>query len=219
MESRLCPRNHIREILAATGSVLCGPCIQQLEHNLRTLPVLHQELLHDMASTPRRTNPTKVSGSRSRDHLNMSVFDTRHDILTILESWSGFVVEKLGTITPTRSVLHLTCFLMDNSKWLTAQPSAADFADDIESLHVESLRAANPEPGDHNALTMKCVVDDCLGTIDTSTQSIDDSSKSSLRCSSGHSWKIGEWLILRHLSIDSERTNREQATTPQARSN
>src|ERR1700738_2805564 len=113
MELRLCPRNHPREILAAGGSVLCGPCVRQLAGNLRALPVLHEELLHDMVSPPPRINPTKVSGSRIRDqHLNLSAFDTRHDILTILESWSGMIVEKLGTTAPTRSVLDLTYFLL-----------------------------------------------------------------------------------------------------------
>src|SRR5712664_4027495 len=96
MVFRPCPRNHAQEIRAATGSVLCSPCIKQLERNLRTLPVLHQEFLHDMSSTSQRINPTKVSGSHRRDHLNMSMFDTRHNILTILESWSGIIAEKPG---------------------------------------------------------------------------------------------------------------------------
>jgi hypothetical protein len=214
MESRSCPRNHTRTVRAATGSVLCGRCMEQLERNLRMLPVLHEELLHDMSSTPKRINPTKVSVGHWRDHLNMFTFDTRHDILTILGSWSGSVVENFGTAAPERSVPHLAHFLLCNLRWLTAQPSAADFADEIETLYIESIRATNAETGDHDAVTVTCAMDNCLGTIDTTPRIIAGAGMATISCSLGHSWEVREWLLLAQLGRDDERAPRDQAATP-----
>ena len=211
MEFRPCPRNHAKEIRAATGSFLCSPCGKQLERNLGALPMLHQELLHDISSTSQGINPTRVSGSIRVDYLDLSVFDTRHNILTILESWAGIVVERRRTVAPTRSVPHLVRFLILNLEWLAGQPPAADFADEIESLHGELLRAISPEPP-----TIKCVVNNCPGRINTSPQNIRRAGKASISCSSGHSWDTHEWLALRRLSIDDQGTPHEQTATSQA---
>ncbi|WP_055569109.1 MULTISPECIES: hypothetical protein [Streptomyces] len=199
MEFHSCPRNHAREVPVAAGSVLCAGCVEQLERNLRTLPGLHQEGLHHILSTSRRRNPTKVSGSRRRDHLNISALDARNNILAILESWSGFVVEKLGAAAPGRSVPHLACFLILNLEWLTTQPPAAEFADEVESLQVESLRAIDPDSDDEHAPVIACVMDDCPGTINASPRNARTPGRGSISCSSGHSWEMRELLTIRHL--------------------
>jgi len=142
---------------------------------------------------------TKVSGSRNTDHLDVSALDARRDILAILESWSGFVVEELGKVAPTCSVPHLARFLLLNLEWLTAQTPAADFAEEIEGLKVELLRTIDPGPGDLHALIRECVVDNCTGTISTSSQSIGSAGKSSIMCSSGHTWDMRDWITLRPL--------------------
>ncbi|MFI6340937.1 hypothetical protein [Streptomyces sp. NPDC050535] len=199
MKVHPCPRKHVQEIPAAAGSALCVRCIRQAEHNLRILPALHQESLHHLSPTPRRTNPTKVSGSRNRDHLDISVLDARHNILAILESWSGIVVEKLGRHSPDRSVPQLARFLTVNLEWITAQPPAADFADEIDSIAAELRRTIDPDPSDLSTLTRKCVVDDCTGTISAAPQRGGGKIRSSIACSSGHSWEMREWLALRQL--------------------
>ncbi|MEU6996575.1 hypothetical protein ABZ953_38720 [Streptomyces sp. NPDC046465] len=199
MEFHSCPRNHAQEIRAAAGSVLCAPCVEQLERTLHTLPGLHQEGLHHILSTSRRRNPTKVSGSRKRDHLNISALDARNNILAILESWAGYVVEKSGASVPGRSVPHLACFLIRHLEWLTAQPPAVEFADEVESLQVESLRAIDPEPDDQHAPVIGCVVDDCPGTINASPPGAGSAVRGSVSCTSGHSWEMRELLTIRHL--------------------
>jgi hypothetical protein len=199
MKFHPCPRSHTQESRAATGSALCAPCIRRVERSLRALPGLHQECLHQALPTPRQTNPTKVSGSRKRDHLDISALDTRHNILTILESWSGMVVEKLGTTAPPRTVPHLARFLALHLEWLTAQPPAVDFADEIESLVVELRQTIDPDPSNIRTLIRKCVVDNCSGTISASSSSRGRGASSSITCSSGHSWEIREWLGLREL--------------------
>ncbi|MEV0259694.1 hypothetical protein AB0H82_36285 [Streptomyces sp. NPDC050732] len=161
-------------------------------------------------ATSRRRNPTKVSGSRRRDHLNVSALDARSNIVAILESWAGYVAEELGTTPPTRSVPHLACFLLLHLEWLTAQPPAPDFAEEIHGLHVELLRVIEPDRGDGDPLTRQCVVDSCTGTIVASPQNPQRAqsprgagaagrNSSSISCSAGHSWEVREWLVLRHL--------------------
>lgn len=199
MKVHPCPRSHAQESRAATGHVLCAPCIRQVERNLRTLPGLHQESLHHVSPTPRRTNPTKVSGSRTRDYLDISVLDARHNILAILESWSATVVDKLGVAAPQHSVPDLAHFLTLHLEWLTSQSSALDFADEIEGLVVELRGTIDPEPGQLHKLIRKCVVDDCPGTISAAPRSGRNAGGSSIGCSSGHSWEIREWLALRQL--------------------
>lgn len=173
--------------------------VRQLEHRLRALPDLHQECLHHILTTTRRRNPTKVSGSRKRDHLNLSALDARNDVLAILQSWSDLVAEKLGAVAPARSVPQLARFLVRHLEWLTAQPPAAEFAAEIEGLHGELLRAIDHDPSDPGSALVECVMDDCAGTIDATPQKTGKAENSSISCSSGHTWEIREWLTLRHL--------------------
>jgi hypothetical protein len=170
-----------------------------VERDLRILPALHQECLHHVSPSHRRTNPTRVSGSRNRDHLNISVLDARHNIRAILESWSEFVVEQLGVAAPFRSVPHLTRFLTRHLQWLAAQPPAADFAGEMESLVAELRSMIDPDPGALHTLILQCVVDGCAGTISASPKNTGTSGSRSIECSAGHSWETHEWLRLRHL--------------------
>lgn len=194
-----CPRKHTHESRAVTGFILCAPCIRQVERNLRTLPALHQECLHHVSPTHRRTNPTRVSGSRNRDHLNISVLDARYNILATLESWSEIVVEQLGVTAPARSVPQLARFLTQHLQWLAAQPPAADFAGEIEGLVAELRSTIDPDPHALQTLIRQCVVDNCGGTISASPKNTGTSGSRSIECSAGHSWEMHEWLTLRQL--------------------
>ncbi|WP_329374961.1 hypothetical protein [Streptomyces sp. NBC_01483] len=202
MKVHPCPRKHDRESRAAigsTGSMLCVPCVRQVERNLRTLPHLHQECLHHVSPTSRRSNPTKVSGSRKLDHLNISVLDVRFNIVATLESWSEIVVEQLQVAAPARSVHSLTQFLTLHLEWLASQPPAADFADEIEDLVAELHNMIDPDPSDLHAIIRKCVVDNCGGMISASPNNDGNAGGRSIECSSGHSWEMHEWLNLRQL--------------------
>ncbi|QDY75192.1 hypothetical protein [Streptomyces qinzhouensis] len=193
----LCPRGHVRDSESAAGSVLCGPCLERVEGRLRALPALYRECLYLAAPAVRRTNPTKVSASRNRDHLDIAVLDTRHRVRTLLESWSGMVVEKLVTAPPPRTVPHLARFLGRHLGWLAAQPSAVDFADEIEGLVAELRRTIDPEPADPRALIRRCVVDGCAGTISAPPRGVAGAGR--IACSAGHSWELVDWLGLRKL--------------------
>jgi hypothetical protein len=199
MEFHACPGHHTPELRAAAGTVLCAACIGQVECGLRTLPGLYRESLHSVSPVSRRPSRTKVSGSRSGDQLNVSALDTRQNILAVLESWSEFVVEQLGKSAPQRSVPQLARFLLLHVGWLVAQPAAGDFAEEIEALRAELLGAVDPGPGDFRALITECVVDNCPGTISTSSHRAGNTGGSSIGCSSGHTWEMHEWILLRPL--------------------
>ncbi|MFF5500162.1 hypothetical protein [Streptomyces aquilus] len=194
-----CPRKHSQESLAVTGSVLCAACISQTVRNLRVLPGLYQECLHHVSPTYRRTNPTRVSGSRRQDYLNISVLDARRNILATLESWSEIVVEKLRVPVPARSVPQLTSFLTRHLEWLAAQPPAADFADEVESLVAELRGTIDPDPGELRTLMRRCVADGCDGMISAVPGGGGGAVGSAIECSAGHSWEMHEWLNLRLL--------------------
>ncbi|NKQ24087.1 hypothetical protein [Streptomyces galbus] len=198
MKSQACPRSHAQESRAAIGSLLCVPCVKGLERHLRVLPALHQECLHQASPMGRRTNPTKVSGSRRRDYLDISVLDARQNILVVLESWSKMVAEELGIPAPTRTVPALVRFLTSHLGWLAGQPPAADFADEIDELVAELRRTIDPEPSPLQTLIRQCVVDNCPGTISASPQGGRAGGRS-ITCSYGHSWAMHEWLLLRKL--------------------
>jgi hypothetical protein len=200
MEPDVCLRSHAREKRTAFGSALCGPCVKQVERNLRALPGLHQECLHHMTpSAGRISNPTKVSGSRERDHLNVSVLDTRYNITAVLESWAQIVLDELPVPAPDRSITELVGFLLRHLDWLTAQSPAGDFVDEIDGLLADLLRVVDPEHGGHRAPAVACVVDDCTGNISTSPPPAESTGKGTITCSSGHSWEVREWLVLRQL--------------------
>ncbi|MFF7451818.1 MULTISPECIES: hypothetical protein [unclassified Streptomyces] len=170
-----------------------------MERDLRIIPALHQESLHHVSPTHRRSNPTRVSGSRRRDHLNISVLDARHNILATLESWAEIVVEQLGVTAPARTVPQLARFLTRHLEWLAAQPPAADFASEAEALVAELRGMIDPEPGALQSLIRQCVVDGCAGTISASPKDTGKPGSRSIACSAGHSWETHEWLTLRQL--------------------
>jgi hypothetical protein len=199
MDFHACPETHTQDPGEVAESTLGASRIRQLEGNLRALPGLYQESLHHIAPISRRMHQTRVSGSRSRDHLNLSALDARHNILAVLESWSEFVADEVGDVVPTRSVPQFAHFLLRHLGWLTAQPPAIDFADEVDDLRMELLRTIDPDSSDVHKLTWECVVDSCTGTINTSPQHIGTTDRKSIRCSSGHTWEMHEWITLRPL--------------------
>ncbi|MET9258090.1 hypothetical protein ACGFZL_30130 [Streptomyces sp. NPDC048182] len=171
--------------------------MKQLERHLSMIPGLHRESLHHVAAIPRRSNPTKISGSRGRDPLDIAVLDVRRDIRLVLQSWAELVAEKRRTAPPGRGVAELTRFLTAHLAWLTAQPPAADFADEVAGAAAGLHRAIDHESTAAPAPARNCVVDGCPGTIAAAVPG--GGPGGALSCSAGHSWEVGEWLALRPL--------------------
>ncbi|AUH42512.1 hypothetical protein [Streptomyces sp. CMB-StM0423] len=196
-----CTRGHARRTGAAAPSLLCDPCIRQVGRHLRELAGLHRECLYQASPTAptRWRNPTKVSTSRRLDYPDISLLDTRQRISSLLESWSGTVVAKRRAAAPKRSVPHLAVFLAGQLDWITAQPAAADFADEVEALVKELRQTIDPEPGGYFTLVEECVQDGCGGTITASLRAGEPVPVRSIACSAGHAWAPHEWLLLGQL--------------------
>ena len=228
MEFHACLRAHTQELRAAAGAALCTLASPRRNTLCARFPVFTRNACTRYHPFQGDRTGRKCRGARKRDHLNISALETRHDILAVMESWSGFVAENLGTAAPARSAPQLSRFLLHNLEWLTAQPTAAEFADEMEGLRVQLLGIIDPGPGDVRTHTRECVMDDCPGTISTSPQTAALGSprtpgsqqaagnpggtgspgntartgitgKSSIRCSSGHTWEMHEWIALRPL--------------------
>lgn len=216
MEFHSCLRTPAQESGEATGAGLSSSRIRHLEGVLRGLAGLYQESLHHVLPTSRHTHHTRVSGSRNRDHLNISALDTRYHILAILESWAGFVVDELGGLRPKGSVPDLAHFLLSNLEWLAEQPPADEFADEIEGLRLELLRTIDSETGELRVPTRECVVTDCTGTISAPSQRVGNTDWTRIHCSAGHTWEIHEWIILRPL-MEADEDPRQVRKPPRRR--
>ncbi len=196
MKAFLCPTRHPGQPPAGSHALLSPACLRRVEHNLRALPSLHQECLHHATPPPKRTNPTKVSGTRNPHQLNLAILDTRHRLLTTLQTWSTYVLRHHGGRPPTRSVPPLTHFLTTNLPWLAAQPPAPDFAHQIDTITTDLHRIIDPHSAAPVPPTRQCVIDGCTGTITPMSHA---RGNTTITCSSGHTWEIHEWLALRQL--------------------
>lgn len=199
MGLRSCAQNPIQECGEAVEPVLCASRVRQLEGNLRALPGLYQESLHHVLPMSRQSLQTRVSGSRSRDRLNVSALDSRHTMVAVLESWARFVADERGGTAPVGSVPRLAHFLLHHLDWLVRQPPAGDLADEIDGLRRELLRTVDAEPAESPAAGWDCVVADCSGRITMPSQHAGHPEGRGIRCSSGHTWPIHEWITLRLL--------------------
>lgn len=194
-----CPRHPLRESGRGAGSVVCAACVGEAERCLRSLPALYQECLHQVSPGRRRTNPTRVSGSRNRDQVDLSVLDVRLRSRAVLQAWADVVAEGLGVSAPARSVPQLARFLAGHLAWLAAQPPAGDFAEEMQELVTELSALLDPEPAALHTLHLACVVEGCAGTISAAPKATAGPGTSRLECTAGHSWPAQEWLALRPL--------------------
>lgn len=199
MEFNSCPRRHAEEIAAAIGSALCAPCIRQVRNNLIELPPLHQECLDNVSPEFRTISRSRTPRGLGRDAVDASALDSRCDILAVLGSWSELVIEGLRLAAPIRTVPCLAQFLASNLSWLTAQPPAAEFADEIEELKAAAQRIVDPRHDVRPKPIGECVIEGCTGIISIHPQGVKSAGNRGVSCSIGHSWEIGEWIMLSNL--------------------
>ncbi|WP_245238701.1 hypothetical protein [Streptomyces sp. MZ04] len=90
-------------------------------------------------------------------------------------------------------------FLTLHLEWLTGQHPAVELADELEVLVAELRQTIDPEPDQLRTHIGQCIVDNCPGTISVPAPRGAGAGRSSITCSSGHSWEVCEWLSLRKL--------------------
>lgn len=176
----------------ATASQSCTGCGRRAEQALQELPRLHREC--EAALLPRATGlRQKVSGSvPSGIALNETAVQARADIVAVLASWSALVVGERQVRAPgSRSVDHLSAFLVRHLDWLLAHPAAADLVAEVTALADSARRATHPGPASLNL--GRCVRPGCTGTV-YSTRRPHEGPQ--VRCEAGHDWPSNQWLLL-----------------------
>ncbi|WP_199930774.1 hypothetical protein [Streptomyces sp. CB02923] len=96
--------------------------------------------------------------------LNTAASDIRSDILAVLASWAGTVVQARRVTPPRRTVGALSGFLVRHADWLGAHGAAGDAATEIRKLARRASRVADPAV--HRLITVgPCPESGCTGSL------------------------------------------------------
>jgi hypothetical protein len=107
------------------GYQLCITCLDDVENTLVDLPDWYVE-----------------HGRPPRAGLDEAV----SDVVDVLSSWCAVVVAQRGVPAPESPTVELlTGFLAVHMQWLTARPTAAEFADDLMFLDQRDATADGSE--------------------------------------------------------------------------
>jgi hypothetical protein len=104
---------------AATRSLLCASCRDQLDQHLRALSDLYA------AMGQRSTHPRAA--------------ELRAAVRGVLATWAHVVVDGRGVARPVRGVAGMVRFLRRHVDWLGAHPAATEIAGEIDELVCQLL--------------------------------------------------------------------------------
>ena len=185
---------------SATGE--SGLPLSDTVGQLFRLPRLYVESEKFLDSDHRPRNTQRLSGWRPRGiSLDDDVMDVRANVVDVLASWCGMVVEEHQVTGPDkRTVELLASFLRAHLPWLRTHPAAADFADEIAGL-VRAVRAVVYSEPEIQVGLGRCRYPGCdrvmtatIGTSGVATSAA--STPHSVRCDAGHAWLPHQWLLL-----------------------
>lgn len=165
---------------------------------MATLPELYRDC-EDLLAGARRPLLEKIRHSRLGGlSLREEAVTVRTDIMTLLASWSGFVVEETKVSPPgRRAVAELATFLDDHLDWLLAHSAALDFVDEIDDVALAARRAARPDNVLHIELG-SCIKAGCDSPIAATTVTADGASPGTVECEAGHVFPPHQWLLVAH---------------------
>jgi hypothetical protein len=185
---------------AMSGLRLCRGCRRKARSDLIKLPALYKDC--ERVLTHRRQGyMKKVSGRRLNDGicLDDTAMTVRSDIVGVLVSWSGLVVDERGVTGPDKcEVARLVCFLDLHLDWLVAHPAANDFAGEIATLVNAARDVIDPDAARRMELGT-CKESGCDYTMYATIRAEDESLRTKVICEAGHVWQPRQWLLLRHL--------------------
>jgi hypothetical protein len=111
------------------GYLLCTTCLDGVENALVDLPDWYVERVGE-------------HGKPSRADLDQVV----SDVVDVLSTWCAVVVAQRGVPAPEPPTVELlTGFLAVHMQWLTARPTAAEFADDLMFLDQRGATGGGAE--------------------------------------------------------------------------
>ncbi|WP_222851160.1 helix-turn-helix domain-containing protein [Phytoactinopolyspora mesophila] len=103
--------------------------------------------------------------------LNQAALSAREDIMSILASWAGLVVdERELSSRPERSVRSLSEFLLTQLDWLSDHPAAGDLVSEIHEVATAAQRVMEPDASVRLQIG-PCHERDCDGTAHVTTRS------------------------------------------------
>ncbi len=181
---------------AAPGLRLCWGCRHTARSDLIRLPVLYKDC--ERVLTPRRQGyEKKVSGRRLNGiSLDDTAVTVRSDIVDVLASWSGLVVDERGVTGPDkREVAQLVGFLDSHLDWLVAHPAAHDFADEIAALVNAARDVIDPDPTLRMELG-RCAESGCGHMMYATIRAENEPRRHTVSCEAGHVWQPQQWLLL-----------------------
>ena len=198
-ESPLCgPRSgpsQTRSHPAASDVRLCPVCRDKLAKDLQQIPALYYQCEQILVSRYKRGTERIRGGLPGGISLNDAAFTARSDMLAVLVSWSGLVVdERPVSVAPRRRIDALAEFLVVHLDWLAAHPAAGYAVAEVHDVTRKATAAIDPYPEVRLALG-PCVQDGCERTVHARVQAC-NSAPTQVSCGAGHVWRPHEWLRL-----------------------
>jgi hypothetical protein len=193
------------------GWKLCRICRQSLADGLKKLPELYDECGRALNGPGKQGQPRerKSGPSASGMPFNAAAADVRAEILAVLGSWSGMVVQQRGVTAPRRTVYTLAKFLGIHVDWIAAHPAAGDATTEVAQLVRSARRVADPGAVQRVAIGA-CVDTECAGELVALLNSGDVLRPTEITCTADprHSWPAHRWIQL------SSRLETVPASTP-----
>jgi hypothetical protein len=174
---------------------LCTSCLGGLRANIVRLPRLFHDC-EELLSNRRARGLERIRGGGPSGGvtLNESIVGARSDMLAVLASWAGLIVDERPVyIRPRRTTGELSRFLLEHLRWLAGHPAAADAATEIADVVRTAEELTSVRPASRLELGT-CGEAGCGGMVTASVGPAAD--PSSIGCDRGHAWRPNEWLLL-----------------------
>jgi len=199
-------QSHIRRVESGTG--LCARCRALLSNHLTILPDLYQRCEGMLVNTKAWGLERVHGGLPGGINLNDAAVVIRTDMVTVLASWAGLVVDERGVPRPQRRDVHaLTDFLVQHLEWLADHSAAGEAAAEIATL----VRVAEATISPDRAVWMElgpCDRSGCDRVVSVTVRGDGDRTLNMIRCEGGHVWPPRRWLMLKHKIEQAKHTAR-----------
>jgi hypothetical protein len=216
--SRDCRREHAggHTCRAEQGLGLCRFCCARVRNDLGELPLLYEEFESSLTRFPFAFEERVSGGEMKGLCLNEASVNARREIISVLASWSGMVIEERRlTKSPRRDVPDLAAFLTCHLDWLLAHPAGPYFGDEVAAMAATARRASRSSPALRLPLG-RCVEEGCDGGLYATGIAEDAQSPVQVRCEAGHVWQCQEWLALASRISSQERQYARQMSDADA---
>jgi hypothetical protein len=177
---------------------LCNSCRSGLSDHLAILPKLYRWSEEILLNT-RVSDVGRVRGGLPGGiSLNVAAVKLRTEMLSVLASWAGLVVDERPVGRPPgREVCALATFLRVHLEWLSHHPAAADAAAEIAALVGNAKEVLTPDTAQRTELGA-CRKAGCGGVVSIVARGVGGDSSKTIECDGGHVLPPEQWLMLKY---------------------